>query len=167
MIYRPPDTDIKISNEYISELLDKMKSESEYISCLGDYDISLLNSDCHGPTHEFANLMYSCSLFPCFKKPTRATSKTASLRDNIFCNDIVENQDVFIGILYMDISDHFPIFYIEKATANKYSQESLGLFPTYFITMTGLKYYLVTIPTMAFKCFQIGMHMINVSHSGL
>ena len=99
VIYIPPDTDIKIFNEYISELLDKMKSESKCIACHGDYNISLLNSDCHGPTQEFADLMYSCSLFPCITKPTRVTSKTASLIDNIFCDDTVENQDVFTGIL--------------------------------------------------------------------
>ena len=66
--------------------------------------------------------MYSCSLFQCITKPTRVTSKTASLIDNIFCNNIVdnlENQDVFTGILYTDISDHFPIIYIDKATGIK------------------------------------------------
>ena len=54
--------------------------------------------------------MYSYSLFPCVTKPTHVTSKTASLIDNIFCNNIVDNQDVglFTGILYTDISDHFP-----------------------------------------------------------
>ena len=138
MIYRPPDADIKVFNEYVSELLDKIRSENKCVACLGDYNISLLNSDCHGPTQEFADLMYSYSLFPCITKPTRVTSKTASLIDNIFCNDIVDNQDVFTGILYTDISDHFPIFYIDKATDNKnppkylkkriYSQESMGLF---------------------------------------
>ena len=138
VIYRPPDRDIKVFNEYVSELLDKIRSENKCVACLGDYNISLLNSDCHGPTQEFADLMYSYSLFPCITKPTRVTSKTASLIDNIFFNDIVDNLDVFTGILYTDISDHFPIFYIDKATDNKnppkylkkriYSQESLGLF---------------------------------------
>ena len=179
VIYRPPDTDIKIFNEYMSELLDKMKSENKCIACLGDFNISLLNSDCHEPTQEFADLMYSCSLFPCITKPTRVTSKTASLINNIFCNNIIENQDVFTGILFTDISDNFPIFYIEKATASKSPPKYLknayihknvwDYFPTYFITMTGLKYYLVTIPRMPFKCFQIviGTHMTNVSHPGL
>ena len=82
--------------------------------------------------------MYSYSLFPCITKLTRVTSKPASLLDNIFYNNIVDNQDVFTGILYTDISDYFPIFYIDKATGIKnppkyfkkriYSQESLELF---------------------------------------
>ena len=138
VIYRPPDTDIKIFNEYVSELLDKIRSENKCVACLGDYNIYLLNSDCQGPTQEFAELMYSYSLYPCITKPTRVSSKTASLIDNIFCNNIVDNQDVFTGILYTDISDHFPICYIDKATGIKkppkcfkkriYSQESLELF---------------------------------------
>ena len=76
--------------------------------------------------------------FPCITKLTRVISKTASLIDNIFCNNIVDNQHVFTGILYTENSDHFPIFYIDKATGIKhpakyfkkqiYSQESLELF---------------------------------------
>ena len=60
--------------------------------------------------------MYSHSLFPCITKPTRVTAKTASLIDNIFSNDIVDNQSAIAGILYCDISDHFPIFYIDRSS---------------------------------------------------
>ena len=59
IIYRHPDTDIKIFNEYALDLLDKIRSEYKCVACLSDYDISLLNSDCHWPTQEFAELMYS------------------------------------------------------------------------------------------------------------
>ena len=82
---------------------------------------------------EFADWVYSYSLFPCITIPTRVTLKTASLTENIF--SIIK---MFTGIWYTDISDHFPIFCIDKATDNKnppkylkkciYSQESLGLF---------------------------------------
>ena len=99
----------------LATLLTKIKSERKYVSCLGDYNISLLNYDTHGPTQEFADLMYSHSLFPCITKPTRVTAKSASLIDNIFCNNDVNNDDVFNGILYTDISDHFPIFHIDNS----------------------------------------------------
>ena len=179
VIYIPPDTDIKIFNEYVSELLDKIRSENKCVACFGDYNIYLLNSDCQGPTQEFAELMYSYSLYPCITKPTRVSSKTASLIDNTFCNNIVDNQDVFTGILYTDISDHFPIFYIDKATVSKnllsasksayIPKKAWNYFLTYFKTMTGLMYYRVTIPRMPFNCFQIAivMYMINVSRSWL
>ena len=57
VIYRLPDTEIKIFHEYVSELIDKIRSENKRVVCLGYYDISLLNSDCHGPTQEFAILV--------------------------------------------------------------------------------------------------------------
>ena len=114
VIYRPPDTDISTFNDYLSELLSKVKTERKFIACLGDFNISLLNIESHEPTHEFADVMYSHSLFPCVTKPTRVTSKTASLIDNIFCNGDTNNHGIFTGIYYTDISDHFPIFYIDN-----------------------------------------------------
>ena len=121
VVYRPPNSDINMFNGHISNFLTKIKSERKYVLCLGDYNISLLNYDTHGPTQEFADLMYSHSLFPCVTKPTRVTAKSASLIDNIFCNNDVNNDDVFNGILYTDISDHFPIFHIDNSCATKTS----------------------------------------------
>ena len=119
VVYRPPNGDIDLFNTYMSELLSKIKSERKYVSCLGDYNISLLNYDTHGPTQEFADLMYSHSLFPCITKPTRVTAKSASLIDNIFCNNDLNDDNGFTGILYTDISDHFPIFHIDSSCATK------------------------------------------------
>ena len=116
--------------------------------------------------------MYLYSLFPCIMKPTRITSKTASPIDNIFCNDIVDNQDVFTGIWYTDISDHFPMFILTKQPITKillstkkkriYSQESLRLFSD-FKTKTGLMYYRVTTPRMPSKCFPIVIGMLIIT----
>ena len=61
--------------------------------------------------------MYSHSLFPYISKPSRVTTRSATLIDNIFCNDILENTEVFTGILYSDVSDHFPVFYIDHTTS--------------------------------------------------
>ena len=119
VVYRPPNGDIDLFNTYMSELLSKIKSERKYVSCLGDYNISLLNYYTHGPTQEFADLMYSHSLFPCITKPTRVTAKSASLIDNIFCKSDLNDNNGFTGILYTDISDHFPIFHIDSSCATK------------------------------------------------
>ena len=58
VVYRPPNSDISMFNGHMSELLTKIKSERKYVSCLGDYNISLLNCDTHGPTEEFADLTH-------------------------------------------------------------------------------------------------------------
>ena len=53
--------------------------------------------------------MYSFSFQPLIKKPTRINENTATLIDNIYCNDEVISTK-YCGILYTDISDHFSIF---------------------------------------------------------
>ena len=66
----------------------------------------------------FLNCMYSNSLFPVITKPTRVTSSSATLIENLFTNAIANAQS-FTGILYADVSDHFPIFYIDHSTKVK------------------------------------------------
>ena len=119
VVYRPPNGDIHLFNTYMSELLSKIKSERKYVSCLGDNNISLLNYDTPRPSQEFADLMYSHSLFPCITKPTRFTAKSASLIDTIFRNSNLNDNKGFTGILYTDISNHFPIFHIDSSCATK------------------------------------------------
>jgi hypothetical protein len=67
----------------------------------------LLNEDVHAPTNEFIDLMTSYSFYPSITKPTRITSKSATLIDNIFTNSHTEQK---AGILVIDVSDHLPIF---------------------------------------------------------
>ena len=68
---------------------------------------NILNSHSHQPTNEFINLMTSNSLYPLISKPTRITSSTATLIDNIFTNNLELNMNS--GILYTGLSDHSPV----------------------------------------------------------
>ena len=77
---------------------------------MGDFNINILNADSHTPTNEFIDLMYSNGLYPLISKPTRITSHTDTLIDNIFTNDLDHSK--FSGLLWSDISDHLPIFQI-------------------------------------------------------
>ena len=51
-------------------------------------------------------------------KPTRATKTVSTLIENIFTNDIEEN-NTSNGILNSDISDHLPQFYINNNNLNQ------------------------------------------------
>ena len=51
--------------------------------------------------------MVSISLYPLISKPTRITSTTATLTDNIFTNNLQHCMNS--GIFYSDLSDHLPI----------------------------------------------------------
>ena len=113
VIYRPPDTDINTFNIHIEQCLSKIKSEKKLAYISGDYNINLLNVDKHAASQEFIDIMYSHSFFPCITKPTRVSKTSCTLIDNIFSNDYSEATTSVSGILYTDVSDHFPVYYID------------------------------------------------------
>ena len=65
---------------------------------MGDFNINILNSQSHQPTNEFINLMLSNSLYPLISKPTRITSSTATLIDNIFTNNLEQKFGFINGV---------------------------------------------------------------------
>ena len=107
VIYRPPDADINSFVAIITDILSVMNAERKTCYLLGDFNINLINVSNHIPA--FLEVMYSYAFTPLITKPTRVTSNTATLIDNIFTNS---SRNSFNGILLSDISDHFPIFCI-------------------------------------------------------
>ena len=103
-------------NDYMSEVLTKIKCEQKYASCLGGYNIWLLTYSTHDPTQVFVDFLFSYSLLPCITKPTRVTAKSASLIDNIFSNSVLYDGHAFTGNTCTDILDHFSFFYIDGTT---------------------------------------------------
>lgn len=97
VIYRPPNTNPTEFNKVIYKILKVIKTEKKLIYLIGDYNLNLLNSDNHTQTSEFLNIMYMHSLFPIINKTTRITTKTATLIDNIYCNDVTNNH-MFQGL---------------------------------------------------------------------
>ena len=95
----------------MSNLLSLLQQTNKLVYIMGDYNINLLNVHTHIFTADFTDMMYSYLFFPLITKPTRVAGNTATLTDNIFCND-VDCLDMMNGIFYNDISDHFPIFSI-------------------------------------------------------
>ena len=113
LIYRPPNQDIKIFNELISEKLNMTKNENKLLYVMGDFNIDILKHDDHLATSEFLETLYSYVLFPLISKPTRIAKETATLIDNIFSSDFA-NESSLNGLLFTDISDHLPIFSIHS-----------------------------------------------------
>jgi hypothetical protein len=112
VIYRPPNTDIEDFNEWMNNTMTKINNENKNIYLLGDFNINIMHYDTHTSTAEFLDLMYTSSMLPLITKPTRITNNTYSLIDNIFHNDVLQNYFIN-GIIYTDISDHFPVFSIK------------------------------------------------------
>ena len=113
VFYRPPGTNLKDFNSLTDKILRKIKSEKKGIYFSGDWNISLLNLEHHPDTQDHIDIMLSNSLIPTITKPTRVTQKTCSLIDNIFVNNFSDGSNSISGILYCDVSDHFPVFHID------------------------------------------------------
>ena len=116
-LYRPPNTDLPSFTDYVNQILDVIKNENKIVYLMGDFNINLLNTDKHMLSSEFMEMMYSYACIPLINKPTRVTDNaSATLIDNIYCNDI--DQNIFQGICFTDVSDHFPVFCINLSKCN-------------------------------------------------
>ena len=62
----------------------------------------------------FFYLMSSNAFLPLITRPTRVTANSASLIDNIFTNHFDSSLQSSEGILVTDITDHYPIFHINR-----------------------------------------------------
>jgi hypothetical protein len=82
---------------------------------MGDFNLNLLNVNLDKKSTEFFNTLQSYLYMPLINKPTRITNTSSSIIDNIFTNNVTSEDNVETsGVLYSDISDHFPIFHILK-----------------------------------------------------
>lgn len=114
VIYKPPDINLEAFNQELSQFLGILTKENKDIFLMGDFNINLLNTN-HTGTNNFLNTLYSFNLYPTIFRPTRVTSRSATLIDNIFTNTLNVNKS---GIIMTDISDHFPIFAIADLSVN-------------------------------------------------
>lgn len=118
-IYRSPGSSIETFKDCIGEMFSKTHQKVVFIC--GDFNIVLLNPNNHQKTDEFINTMYSLSLYPKITRPSRITSHSATLIDNIFTNEF-ENNTVS-GLLINDISDHLPVFTVYNTKYLRSQQE--------------------------------------------
>ena len=57
--------------------------------------------------------MFEFSMIPTITKPTRVTKHTATIIDNVITNCVI-NSDIKSAIVKTDLSDHFPIKFVQK-----------------------------------------------------
>ena len=70
-------------------------------------------------THEYIDAMFSNSLIPQITKPTRITLTTATLIDNLYSTDSLDEYNQLQRILNSDISNHLPIFILTTLNNDK------------------------------------------------
>ena len=100
---------------------------SKLVYLMGDYNINLPNSSTHEHTGEFVDILYSNEFLPLISRPTRITSNSATLIDNIMTNCLDNLNSSINGIL---------------VTVNETSKLLLKLFQK----PTGVKYTMLLTP---------------------
>ena len=100
----------EFNNNYLTNLLDTLSSENKTVVLLGDFNADLLKYDQNSNISDFLDLMYSSLLLLHIFSPTRTTSSSATLIDNIFTNNY--NSSFVSGNLVNTLSDHHAQFLI-------------------------------------------------------
>ena len=95
---------------YLNKLFQNISKEQNSVFLLGDFNVNLLNYNKHNQTNEFLHSLASNSFMHLILQPTRITSHSNTLIDNIFSNIIDPN--IISGDLIATISDHLPQFAI-------------------------------------------------------
>lgn len=106
-VYRTPGSNVELFKERLEELMNGLNKNKTCLIC-GDTNIDLINVLKHKATSDFLDALYSRGFYPLITKPSRITSTSATLIDNIFINELENN--IKSGLIINDISDHLPVF---------------------------------------------------------
>lgn len=119
-VYRAPGPCVELFTDKILEMFEKINNKS-LILC-GDFNIDLGNPTA---SSEFKNCMKSTDLYPMITKPTRVTTHSATIIDNIFTN---VHDKLISGIFMTDVSDHLPVFIIYEKKSYDIVQDDFTTF---------------------------------------
>ena len=112
VVYRPPNTDPSIFTNCLTISLNHISLKNKLIYIMGDFNINILNNDTNNISANFSNLMSSLNLIPLITHPTRITTYSSTLIDNIYTNNLQSHHS---AVLINDLSDHFPICTLFKS----------------------------------------------------
>ena len=112
VVYRPPGTNADEYNRILGEIISPLNRESKFCYITGDFNLDLFKAETHIGTSDNLDLLYSFSYLPMINRPTRITSSSATLIDNIFFNNALLDITYSSGIIFESTSDHFPIFHV-------------------------------------------------------
>ena len=110
--YRPPNSNVKKFLKEYKMLIQALRQTKCHSILIGiDHNLDLMKVHKHTQTNEFLELNLKNNLMPCVSKPTRITTNTATLIDNIFISEkLIGHTNP--SIIVNDMSDHLPIHLI-------------------------------------------------------
>jgi len=111
---------IDFNQNYLESLLSKTIKEKKPVVLAGDFNFNLLNVYNHKGTSSFIEEIFSHNFIPRILHPTRITSSSATVIDNIFLN--TEMFETVSGNITASLSDHLPQFIFIKDFFHKNTQ---------------------------------------------
>ena len=102
----------KFNNEFMTDLLNKIQKENKKSIITGDFNMNLIKYTKSTGINQFLEHFFSYGYLPQITLPTRVSTKSATLIDNIFINE--SECKCVSGNITTSISDHLPQFIILK-----------------------------------------------------
>ena len=107
-IYKHHTISPKEFTESMSTLLSKLSKEKKTCYLAGDFNMNLLHLEKKTEIEHYYDVITDAKFTPLITSPTRITTNSKTLIDNIFFNDFSSN--IISGNLTVGISDHMPQF---------------------------------------------------------
>ena len=124
-IYRPNTLPLGSVNSFLQHMSTTLQLLTHIKNCfiMGDFNIDFLKWKNDSQTNDFIEIMLTNGFLPTITKPTRVSSTTATLIDQIFIKTETLSPNMTAKIILTDITDHFPThFSINKETSNTIKQ---------------------------------------------
>ena len=123
-VYRPANQNAAMFIDKFNNILSLISKGNKHCYVMGDFNLDLLQYNHHVPTQEFIDSLFLHAFLPPISNPTRLTSYSAMLIDNIFTNNLAHS--VFSGIILNDLFDHLPAFaYFDDATLTRSTERKI------------------------------------------
>ena len=117
-IYRHLTMDLEdFTQNYFEKIINKLSTEDKIAYLMGDFNIDLLKIEDEEKVNNFFNTLTSNLFVPHITLPTRITSHSKTLIDNIFSNDPNFSRAIS-GNFTFSISDHLPQFLLVPKETN-------------------------------------------------
>ena len=105
----------------LDRCLYSLSKQGRDIYIMGDFNVNMMLNEEELNENSLLTLFNSYALFPLINRPTRISTTSAALIDNIFTNVYTDFKS---GVLYSDISDHLPIFTVKNTLVQNKAQKA-------------------------------------------
>ena len=122
VLYRQPNGHFEHFENFLTNFFLNTKDSNKNVYIAGDFSLNLLDHSLNKKVQYYLNLIYQNSFIPTVNKPTRVTRKTSTIIDHILTNLFV-NTNFKTFIFKIDISDHFPICFLQPTSRPREENE--------------------------------------------